>query len=97
MPRTAKRARPATDSADVVFDVTPWADEFAKWRAQQDHRSAQELRSSAKTALDECHPRQEGEDPPENVHTLEKTKGCAILVSGATVMCSSAVAAEEIQ
>ena len=31
------------------------------------------------------------------MNTLEETKGCAILDSGATVMCSSTVAAEEIQ
>ena len=30
-------------------------------------------------------------------NTLEETKGCAILDSGATVMCSSTLAAEEIQ
>ena len=33
----------------------------------------------------------------EDVNTLEETKGCAILDSGATVMCSSTIAAEEIQ
>ena len=32
----------------------------------------------------------------EDVNGLEETKGCAILDSGATVMCSSTVAAEEI-
>ena len=31
------------------------------------------------------------------MNTLEETKGCAILDSGATVMCSSTLAAEEIQ
>merc|ERR1712155_310973 len=30
----AKRSKP-TDSADVVFDMTPWADEFAEWRRNQ--------------------------------------------------------------
>ena len=32
-----------------------------------------------------------------DINGLEETKGCAILDSGATVMCSSAVVAEEIQ
>ena len=62
-----------TYSADVIFDMSPWAAEFAKWRAQQ--------------AL---------QDKPvstEDVNTLEETKGCAILDSGATVMCSSTAAA----
>ena len=42
----------------------------------------------------------EDQPPPEEaeeVNTLEETKGCAILDSGATVMCSSTLAAEEIQ
>ena len=33
----------------------------------------------------------------EDVNGLEETKGCAIIDSGATVMCSSTAAAEEIQ
>ena len=33
----------------------------------------------------------------EDVNGLGETKGCAILDSGATVMCSSTIAAEEIQ
>ena len=37
------------------------------------------------------------DDSTEDVNTLEETKGCAILDSGATVLCSSTVAATEIQ
>ena len=57
--------------------MSPWANEFAEWRAQQleTHEEAEE----------------------EDAHALEETKGCAILDSGATVMCSSTVAADEIQ
>ena len=33
----------------------------------------------------------------EDINGLEETKGCAILDSGATIMCSSTVVAEEIQ
>ena len=33
----------------------------------------------------------------EDINGLEETKGCAIIDSGATIMCSSTVAAEEIQ
>merc|ERR1712242_45136 len=33
----------------------------------------------------------------EEVNGLEETKGCAVLDAGATIMCSSTVAAEEIQ
>ena len=39
--------------------------------------------------------------PPQNeaedINGLEETKGCAIIDSGATVMCSSTIVAEEIQ
>ena len=75
---TAQRLRTATGSADVIFDMTPWAAEFAEWRARQDQPAP-------------------AEEPFEDVYILEETKGCAILDSGATVMCSSTVAAEEIQ
>ena len=82
---TAKRARPATDSADTIFDMSPWAAEFAEWRAAQ-----QALQDSQVSLEDEnvC--------GNEDVNTLEETKGCAILDSGATVMCSYTAAAEEI-
>ena len=33
-PPNAKRAK-ATDAADVIIDMTPWADEFAEWRKNQ--------------------------------------------------------------
>ena len=76
---TAKRAKPkGPDSASVIFDMTPWANDFAEWRAQ--HVSSSEPN---------------GEHDEAN--TLEETKGCAILDSGATVMCSSTIAADEIQ
>ena len=58
--------------------MTPWAAEFAEWRARHDQPAP-------------------AEEPSEDVNTLEETNGCAILDSGATVMCSSTVAAEEIQ
>ena len=80
----AKRARPNPESAAVVLDMSPWAQEFAEWREQQALREAQEL--------------EEQEHPEsEMINALEETKGCAILDSGATVMCSSTAAAEEIQ
>ena len=75
---TAKSLRTATDSADVIFDMAPWAAEFAEWRARQDQPAT-------------------AEEPSEDVNTLKETQGCAIRESGATVMCSSTVAAEEIQ
>ena len=76
-PPLAKRRPPGgTDSASVIFDMTPWANDFADWRAQQ-------------TEPHDCE--------TEKVNSLEETKGCAILDSGATVMCSSTLAAEEIQ
>ena len=63
--------------------MSPWAAQFAEWRARQEQPAP-------------------AEEPPaevlqEDVNTLEETRGCAILDSGATVMCASTVAAEEIQ
>ena len=75
----AKRTKPGTDSAQAIFGMTPWTNEFADWRAQQ-------------AVLDQQEPAK-----AEEVNSLEETKGCAIMDSGATVMCSSTAAAEEIQ
>ena len=55
-----------TEVAELIFDMAPWANGFAEWRAQQ-------LAS-------------ETPESPEDVNTLEETKGCAIMDSGATVM-----------
>ena len=38
-----------------------------------------------------------GSNDTEDMHGLEETKGCAVLDSGATAMCSSTTVAEEIQ
>ena len=38
-----------------------------------------------------------GSQETEDVNGLEETRGCAVLDSGATVMCSSTIAAEAIQ
>ena len=73
------KKRQITDAASVIFDMTPWANDFAEWRAQQEYA------------------RQQPSSLSENVNTLEETRGCAVLDSGATVMCSSTIAAEEVQ
>ena len=81
----AKRSRP--DGANVIFDMTPWADDFRQWREAQ--------------AIGNLDPGLSSGSPPqievEDINGLEETKGCAIIDSGATVMCSSTNAAEEIQ
>ena len=63
------------------------ADDFRQWREAQ--------------AIGNLDPGLSSGSPPQNeaedIHGLEETKGCAILDSGATVMCSSTIAAEEIQ
>merc|ERR1712197_25670 len=82
----AKRSKP-TDSADVIFDMTPWADEFAEWRRNQ---SMNEERGPGLLSGPQ-------QNELEDVNGLEETKGCAIMDSGATVMCSSTAVAEEIQ
>ena len=45
----AKRARPSQDSAAVVFDMSPWAHEFAEWRRQQAHSRSAGARSRRPT------------------------------------------------
>ena len=60
--------------------MSPWANDFAEWRAQQFAEDGDNA-----------------PQPTEDANSLEETKGCAILDSGATVMCSSTLAAEEIQ
>ena len=63
--------------------MSPWANEFAEWRARE-----LGLASGSQS-----------QPPPEvdDVNGLEETRGCAVLDSGATVMCSSTIAAEAIQ
>ena len=75
---SASSSKPS-DSASVVFDMSPWADEFAEWRREQEPGLASEPQTT------------------EDINGLEETRGCAVLDSGATVMCSSTVAAEAIQ
>ena len=74
----AKRSKPS-DSASVVFDMSPWANEFAEWRRGMEPGLAS------------------GSQDTGDINGLEETRGCAVLDSGATVMCSSTVAAEAIQ
>ena len=89
----AKRKKGA-DSASVVLGMTPYADDWRKWRESQssagDALMAPGMSSgvSASAAAD-------GDDDVNAM--LEETKGCAVMDSGATVMCSSTLAAEEIQ
>ena len=111
----AKRKK-ATDSADVIFDVSSWANDFAEWR-----RAQAELASAATASGLECDTDASADsaaeadaaktasglasdvdahayaraDDAEDVNGLEETNGFAILDSGATVMCSSTIAAFE--
>ena len=113
---TDKRKK-ATDSADVIIDMSPWADDFAQWRrAQSELASASAETASglasdvdayadaadAETEPDRPNVEREPDRPDvqakdEEINGLEETKGCAILDSGATIMCSSTIAAEGIQ
>ena len=120
---TAKRKK-ATDAADVIIDMSPWADEFAQWRRDHVEPTASfassEMASGlapdasdayadayADAAATETEPdRPNVEHKPyrpdvqandEEINGLEETKGCAVLDSGATIMCSSTIAAEGIQ
>ena len=91
--------------------MSPWAEDFAQWRRDFIEETAASASSGtasglvpdapdayayadADAAATETEPVQTRE---EEVNGLEETKGCAVLDSGATIMCSSTVAAEEIQ
>ena len=91
--------------------MAPWAEEFAQWRRGFIEETAASASSGMASGLVpdapdayahadadavamETEPVQTRE---EEVNGLEETKGCAVLDSGATIMCSSTVAAEEIQ
>ena len=82
--------------------MSPWADEFAAWRRSQGFQSSRPPRPQAEDHTeDDGSAKASGQQPDasyqeEDVNGLEETKGCAILDSGATVMCSSTIAAEEI-
>ena len=62
--------------------MSPWANEVAEWRQAREPG----LASGSQHQND-----------AEDVNGLEETRGCAVLDSGATVMCSSTIAAEAIQ
>ena len=68
--------------------MTPWANDFAELRAKQSSMLIQLEQPSGESSHGE---------PKDEANTLEETKGCAIMDSGATVMCSSTAAADEIQ
>ena len=70
------------EQASVIFDMPPWKEQWQQFRRGRAEREQRE--------------REEAE-MEEDIHGLEKTKGCAIWDSGATVMCSSTIAAEENQ
>ena len=90
----AKRKKGA-DSASVVLDMTPYAEDFVAWRRSQSYAGVAIMApgmspgaSASATAADD--------DDDVNA-LLEEPNGCAVLDSGATVMCASTLAAEEIQ
>ena len=118
---TANRKN-ATDSADVIIDMSPWAEDFAQRRRDFIEATAASASSGTASGLvpdasdayadadavaTETEPdrtnvehksnRPDVQANDEEVNGLEETKGCAVLDSGATIMCSSTVAAEEIQ
>ena len=59
----------ATDSASVVFDMTPWADEFAVWRSE--HAHAADVAGTAPGMLAGA----DAADDDEDADALAETKG----------------------
>ena len=66
---SAKRSKP-TDSADVIFDMTPWADEFAERRRNQSRNDERGPGLSSGPQQDET----------EDVNGLEETNGVVQLL-----------------
>lgn len=113
-PPTAKRKK-ATDAADVIIDMSPWAEDFAQWRRAQPELASASAKTASGLAPDvdadayvdaaaETEPgrterahRSAPQTNDEEINGLEETKGCAILDSGATITCSSMIAAEGLQ
>ena len=93
--------------------MSPWAEDFAQWRrdfieatvASASSEMASGLVPDASDAyaygdapnVERKPDRPDVQANDEEVNGLEETKGCAVLDSGATIMCSSTVVAEEIQ
>ena len=83
--------------------MTPWAEDFAQWRMSHIEDTAAVASGGVASGLvpdapnADAHAGADAKVPEEEANALEETKGCAVLDSGATIMCSSTVAAEEIQ
>ena len=75
----------------MVFDMSPCTSDFAPWR------SGRLFVDAAEQASGMSFDAYADVDVAEDANVLEETRGCAILDSGATVMCSSTLAADGIQ
>ena len=62
---------PGTDAANVIFDMSTWAQDFAGRRAKQAQTEAMQ------SEIEELE-----EDLEDQVNTLMESKGCAIMDSG---------------
>ena len=98
------------DTASVVIDLsyTPIqiqkerllaieAEVIKKAKAKAEAEAAREAASKAASSTSSENNVAAGDDDDTANAMLEETRGCAIMDSGATVMCSSTLAAEEIQ
>ena len=102
----ANAKRRKGEVASVVIDMSPYWDEFQRLRKENGFINvsarnasaaitdtlAPGMSSGAKASADAA------DDNEDIINAmLEETKGCAIMDSGASIMCSSTIAAEEIQ
>ena len=77
--------------SDVESDVDVGDDAYARNAAPTTSGLQSDVDADANANADADN------DEDEYINSLEETKGCAILDSGATVMCSLTLAAEEVQ
>ena len=92
----AKRKKGA-DSASVVLDMTPYADDWRKWRESQSSAGDAVMAPGMSSGVSASAAATADDDEDDVNAMLEETRGCAVMDSGATVMCSSTLAAEAIQ
>ena len=77
--------------------MTPYADDWRKWRESQSSAGDAVMAPGMSSGVSASVVATADDDEDDVNAMLEETRGCAVMDSGATVMCSSTLAAEAIQ